>query len=166
MANQAFSKSIHWRNNAYIQDVHTILTSFIHNNGHDHIITVIQFMGKIGTIEGGHCHPRLLIFPAPNVPHKVVCLFWQKDRKTNHFIGNRRSRKNQQLLHFGVLYFNRVCKEARKKAHHGSNRFSKTFFPVVEVVYYWTRPSALIFCYKKVVTSSRLNFLIFFAISA
>ena len=25
------------------------------------------------TIEGGHCHQRLLIFPAPKVPHKVVC---------------------------------------------------------------------------------------------
>ena len=25
------------------------------------------------SIEDGHCHPRLLIFPAPKVPHKVVC---------------------------------------------------------------------------------------------
>ena len=42
---------------------------------------------KSSPIESGHCHPRLLIFPAPKVPHKVVCLFWQKDRKNKPLYG-------------------------------------------------------------------------------
>ena len=43
-----------------------------------------------------HCHPRLLIFLAPKVPHTVVCISVFLSKWTYHFMGNLWSRKNQQ----------------------------------------------------------------------